>query len=156
MLRMTLRFYKSRVAVSVRSPYNIRRASVHLHWRPFGKRHERARPSPTVPDQPTDDHGWRARRSATVGPATSLLSFAKIRPSLRTSVAIQANSREVLNGSKLPLLRYVASVKRPGRCPKSALFFPNAWVHPWRSPNVRRLKINGCAKIVVWRSYGAL
>ena len=45
-------------------------------------------PSPTVLDQPTDDHRWGVSGSATVGPGTSLLSSVKIRPTLRTSLEI--------------------------------------------------------------------
>ena len=73
-LRMAIRLYNGRVTVSVIPSYNNRCAFVHLHRRTFEERHGCTRPSPTVPDQPTDDNGWRVPGSATVGLATSLLS----------------------------------------------------------------------------------
>ena len=65
--------------MSVRPPYNNRRASSSSDVRGTSRMHWR--PSPTVPDQPTDAHGWKVHSSATVD---------------------TASSTEVLNGSKLP------------------------------------------------------
>ena len=50
------------------------------------------------------------------------------------------------------LLRSGASVKLPGRCPYSSFIFPHASLSASVAfPTVRRLKIDGCAPIVVRR-----
>ena len=109
LLRMTLRIYKGRATVSVRPPYNNRRASVHLHKRTFRERHDGCteRPSPTVPDHL---YGWPRMKGS------------------RQFYGRPVSSMEVLNDSKLPLcwIRSGASAKLTDRCPNSSFLFPNA------------------------------
>ena len=64
----------------------------------------RFKPSPTVPDQPTDGEKWGVSGSATVGPDTSLLlSVYYLYPANFTDVPGDlANSTEVFNCLKLP------------------------------------------------------
>ena len=100
-------FYKGRVTVSERPPYNNRRASVHLHRRTVGERHGCTKgpvPLSRINLRMTTDEEFAAvLRSAGKVPG----SFKRF----KTSVA---------------LLRSGASVKHPGRCPNSSFLVPNA------------------------------
>ena len=122
-LRMTLRFYNGRVTVSVRPPYNNRRASVHLHWWTFGERHGCTKGP--VPLSRID-----LRMSTDEGFAAVLYGrFGKLHGSFE--------------GSNLPWRGYGLGL--PCNFLDAALTLPSLsltlpWAHPWRSPNVRRKK----------------
>ena len=129
LLRMTLRFYKGRVTVSVRPPSNNRRVSVQFHRRTFGERH-----------------------GCTKGPVP--LSRVNLRMTTDEGFAAVLRSAGKLHGgfkwfkTSVALLRSGASVKLPGRCPNSSFLFPNA------SLSTSVTFPDGCAPIVVRRSYG--
>ena len=116
--------------MSVRPPYNNRRASVQP------ERHRCTKGPvqlPRISLRMTTDEGF----------AAVLRSAGKLQGSFerfKTCVA---------------LLRSGASVKLPGRCPNSSLLFPNASMSASVTFHERpSIKNDGCAPIVVPRSYG--